>query len=78
VVSKDETVAVPAIEIAELVDTTGAGDLYAAGFLFGYTNGRSLTDCAKLGSLAAGLVIQQIGPRPQQNLKAAAEQAGLL
>jgi hypothetical protein len=37
-----------------------------------------LTDCAKLGSLAAGLVIQQIGPRPQQNLKAAAKQAGLL
>ncbi|MBB3235790.1 adenosine kinase [Phyllobacterium endophyticum] len=78
VVSKNETVAVPAIEIAELVDTTGAGDLYAAGFLFGYTNGRSLTDCARLGSLTAGLVIQQIGPRPQQNLKAAAEHAGLL
>ncbi|MEK1890139.1 MAG: adenosine kinase [Phyllobacterium sp.] len=78
VVSGEETVAVPAIEIAELVDTTGAGDLYAAGFLFGYTTGRSLTDCARLGSLTAGLVIQQIGPRPQVNLKSAAEQAGLL
>ncbi|MCO4317202.1 adenosine kinase [Phyllobacterium sp. 21LDTY02-6] len=78
VVRGDETVVVPAIEIAELVDTTGAGDLYASGFLFGYTNGRSLGDCGRLGSLAAGLVIQQIGPRPQQNLKLAAEQAGLI
>jgi len=78
VVSGDKTEVVKAIEIDKLVDTTGAGDLYAAGFLFGYTNGRSLADCGKLGSLAAGLVIQQIGPRPRQSLRAAAEQAGLL
>lgn len=73
-----ETVQVDAIEIDELVDTTGAGDLYAAGFLFGYTTGRTLAECGKLGSLAAGLVIQQIGPRPRQNLRDAAQQAGLL
>jgi sugar/nucleoside kinase (ribokinase family) len=73
----DETVQIDAIEIAELVDTTGAGDLYAAGFLHGYTTGRSLADCGALGSLAAGLVIQQIGPRPRQNLREAAEQRGL-
>jgi sugar/nucleoside kinase (ribokinase family) len=78
IVRGDETVAVDAIEIEKLVDTTGAGDLYAAGFLFGYTTGRSLEDCGKLGSLAAGLVIQQIGPRPRQNLREAAEQVGLL
>ncbi len=68
---------VEAIEIAELVDTTGAGDLYAAGFLHGYTTGRSLADCGKLGSLAAGLVIQQIGPRPMLSLKQAAMERGL-
>lgn len=77
VVRGDETVVVDAIEIAELVDTTGAGDLYAAGFLHGYTTGRGLADCGALGSLAAGLVIQQIGPRPRQSLKEAAEQHGL-
>jgi len=74
----DETVVVQAIEIDELVDTTGAGDLYAAGFLYGYTAGRSLADCGALGSLAAGLVIQQIGPRPQTSLRQAAQQNGLL
>jgi adenosine kinase len=78
VASKEGVVSVPASPIKELVDTTGAGDLYAAGFLYGYTTGRSLKDCGDLGSLAAGLVIQQIGPRPRQNLRREAEQAGLL
>lgn len=73
----DETIQIDAIEIEELVDTTGAGDLYAAGFLYGYTSGRSLADCGALGSLAAGLVIQQIGPRPQLSLREAAQQRGL-
>jgi sugar/nucleoside kinase (ribokinase family) len=77
-VSGDVTEIVQAIEIGQLVDTTGAGDLYAAGFLYGYTNGRSLADCGKLGSLAAGLVIQQLGPRPRQNLRQEAEQRGLV
>lgn len=78
IVSKDATETVEAIGIESLVDTTGAGDLYAAGFLYGYTSGRSLADCGKLGSLAAGLVIQQIGPRPRQNLRQEAEQRGLI
>lgn len=78
VVSSDETAVVSAIEIEKLVDTTGAGDLYAAGFLFGYTSGRSLVDCGRLGSLAAGICIQQIGPRPRQNLRDEAIQAGLI
>ncbi|MER9871003.1 PfkB family carbohydrate kinase, partial [Mesorhizobium sp. M0136] len=78
IVRGDETVTIEATRIRELVDTTGAGDLYAAGFLYGYTQGRSLKQCGDLGSLAAGLVIQQIGPRPSQNLRHEAEQAGLL
>ncbi|MER8989357.1 PfkB family carbohydrate kinase, partial [Mesorhizobium sp. M0843] len=78
IVRGDETVTIQATTIRELVDTTGAGDLYAAGFLYGYTSGRSLKDCGDLGSLAAGLVIQQIGPRPRQNLRREAERAGLL
>ena len=78
IVSAAETEAVPAIELEKLVDTTGAGDLYAAGFLFGYTSGRSLRDCGRLGSLAAGIVIQQIGPRPRKNLREEAQRVGLL
>ncbi|MET3597828.1 sugar/nucleoside kinase (ribokinase family) [Mesorhizobium shonense] len=78
IVRGDETVIIEATAIKELVDTTGAGDLYAAGFLYGYTTGRSLKECGDLGSLAAGLMIQQIGPRPRQNLRREAEQAGLL
>ena len=78
IVRGDETIVVEAIAIGELVDTTGAGDLYAAGFLHGYTKGYDLKRCGDLGSLAAGLVIQQIGPRPRQNLRREAEQAGLL
>ena len=78
VARKGERVEVRAIDIGELVDTTGAGDLYAAGFLHGYTSGRSLLECGRLGSLAAGLVIQQIGPRPQVSLRQAAIDAGLV
>ena len=78
IVRGDETVDIQATTISRLVDTTGAGDLYAAGFLFGYTAGKPLDVCGKLGSLAAGLVIQQIGPRPRENLREAAQQAGLL
>ena len=77
IVRGDERHDVDAIEIDEVVDTTGAGDLYAAGFLHGYANSKPLDVCGKLGSLAAGLVIQQIGPRPLMSLKDAARDAGL-
>ncbi|HEV7254987.1 MAG TPA: adenosine kinase [Mesorhizobium sp.] len=73
-----ETVPIQALAVEKVVDTTGAGDLYAAGFLFGYTQGRSLADCGKLGSLAAGLVIGQIGPRPKEDLREEARKRGLL
>jgi len=69
---------VDAIRINEVVDTTGAGDLFASGFLYGYTQGRSLEDCGKLGCLAAGIVIQQIGPRPMKSLAEAAREAKLI
>ena len=78
IVKGDETLWIEAIPVKELVDTTGAGDLYAAGFLYGYTAGLDLQHCGDLGSLAAGLVIQQIGPRPRQNLRQEAQRAGLL
>lgn len=74
----EETASVSAHEIDNLVDTTGAGDLYAAGFLYGYTKGHTLENCAHLGSLAAAVVIQQIGPRPQISLHQAAIDAGLV
>jgi fructokinase len=55
--------------LGPLVDTTGAGDLYAAGFLHAYTQGRSVEACGRLGSLCAGQVVTQLGPRPQGDLR---------
>ncbi|MBU4531437.1 MAG: adenosine kinase [Hoeflea sp.] len=77
ILSGGERFDVAAYPVDEVVDTTGAGDLYAAGFLHGYAQGKPLDVCGRLGSLAAGLVIQQIGPRPQLSLKDAASEAGL-
>ena len=77
VLAGDKRVEIEAMPIDKLVDTTGAGDLYAAGFLHGYTTGRSLEECGQLGSLAAGLVIQQVGPRPMQSLADEVKRAGL-
>lgn len=68
VVTADEQVAVEAHQVPKRVDTTGAGDLYAAGFLYGLTQGRSLFDCGRLGSIAAAAVIGHIGPRPGLSL----------
>ena len=76
-ITKNETQKVDAFPIDSLVDTTGAGDLYASGFLFGLTHGRDLATCAKLGGLAAAEVIQHIGPRPQGSLKDVVAQSGL-
>lgn len=78
IIRGDETYHIDAIEIRELVDTTGAGDLYAAGVLHGLAQNLDLETCGKLGSLAAGIVVQHIGPRPQVSLKQAAIDAGLI
>ena len=76
VVTYEKTHVVEAIPVKELVDTTGAGDLYAAGFLYGLTHGMSDEDCARLGGLAATQVIEQIGPRPLVRLADVAAEAG--
>jgi sugar/nucleoside kinase (ribokinase family) len=67
VVTRGETRAVPASPVREVVDTTGAGDLFAAGFLAGLARGLDHADCARLGAVAAAEVIQHIGARPQQD-----------
>jgi sugar/nucleoside kinase (ribokinase family) len=77
VVSKDDVIAVPAFPIDKIVDTTGAGDLFAAGFLFGLVRGTSLEAAGRLGALAAAEVIQHIGARPQTSLKELAKANGL-
>ena len=68
----DERADVPAEPVGEVVDTTGAGDLFAAGFLAGYTRGLSLERSLKLGAIAAAEVIQHYGARPQADLRALA------
>jgi sugar/nucleoside kinase (ribokinase family) len=68
VIEGSATHEVPAAAVKKLVDTTGAGDLYAAGFLFGYTRGKKLAECARLGSVAAAEVISHVGARPEQAL----------
>ncbi|ANM31575.1 carbohydrate kinase [Acidobacteria bacterium Mor1] len=64
----DETVEVAAASVDKVVDTTGAGDLYAAGFLFGLSRGYGLGECGKLGGIAAGEVISHMGARPLTSL----------
>jgi len=71
-----ERASVPAEPIAKLVDTTGAGDLFAAGFLAGQARGKSLEASLRLGAIAAAEVIQHYGARPEADLKALA--GGLL
>jgi sugar/nucleoside kinase (ribokinase family) len=78
VVSRAETRAVPAFPVERVVDTTGAGDLFAAGFLAGLTQNLDLTDCARLGGLAAAEIIGHLGARPQADLRDLARQEGLL
>jgi sugar/nucleoside kinase (ribokinase family) len=77
VVSKDSVVAAPAYPIEKLVDTTGAGDLFAAGFLLGLVRNASHENAGRLGALAAAEVIQHIGARPLVSLKDLAKQNGL-
>ena len=78
VVKGDEVHASAAHPVDKVVDVTGAGDLFAAGFLYGFTNGKSLQESAQLGSLAAAEVISHIGARPEINLGKHARALGLL
>lgn len=69
IVHGTESLVVEAHEPKRLVDTTGAGDLYAAGFLFGYTRGKSLAECGHLASRCAAEIISHMGARPDVPLK---------
>jgi sugar/nucleoside kinase (ribokinase family) len=77
VASADGVAAVPAFPIQKMVDTTGAGDLFAAGFLFGLVRGAGYENAGRLGALAAAEVIQHIGARPRASLKELAKKNGL-
>jgi sugar/nucleoside kinase (ribokinase family) len=57
--------AIPAVPVAQVVDTTGAGDLFAAGFLYGLTRDLDAETCGKLGAVAAGEIISHVGARPE-------------
>ena len=69
VITENEVIEVAAEPVDHVVDTTGAGDLYAAGFLYGYTHGRPLAQCGQFGSIAAAEVIAHVGPRPLVELR---------
>ena len=69
IVTGTDVLHVDAHPVSTVIDTTGAGDLYSAGFLYGYTHGRELTECGRLGSVAASEVISHVGPRPLVELR---------
>jgi adenosine kinase len=77
VITRTHTEAVPAFPVEKVVDTTGAGDLFAAGFLSGLARGRDHLTCGRLGALAASEVIQHLGARPETSLHALAAESGL-
>ncbi len=77
IVTGDQIHQIEAVPVEKVVDTTGAGDQYAAGFLFGLAQGLSLPHCGRLGSLCASEVISHYGPRPQVSLKDLAAKARL-
>jgi sugar/nucleoside kinase (ribokinase family) len=78
IVSGGESLEIAAENVAQVVDLTGAGDLYSAGFLYGLTHGAPLAVCGRLGSLAAAEVIGHIGARPEVDLRTLAREKGLI
>ncbi|MBL4720449.1 MAG: adenosine kinase, partial [Alphaproteobacteria bacterium] len=75
ILSGDEVHVVDAAPVESVIDTTGAGDLFAAGFLYGYTQGRDLAESARIGGIAAAEVIGHYGARPETDLAALAKKA---
>lgn len=78
ILSGSEVIEVPAVALDKVVDTTGAGDLYAAGFLYGVAKGLPLRTAGAIGSLAASEIISHLGARPRQSLSDLARRKGLL
>jgi adenosine kinase len=78
VVGGEAAEAVPAFPVERVVDTTGAGDLFAAGFLFGLARGADDRTCGRLGAMAAAEVIQHLGARPEASLRDLARENGLI
>lgn len=78
VIAGEETHSVAAAPVARVVDTTGAGDLYASGFLYGLTHRKPLAQCGALGSLCAAEIIGHVGARPETGLNELARSAGLI
>ncbi|ODR95836.1 carbohydrate kinase [Methyloceanibacter stevinii] len=78
IVGGGETIEIRAEPVSQVVDATGAGDLYAAGFLFGLSRGMPIADCGRLGSIAAAEAISHIGARPEANLVELAKSRGIL
>ena len=77
IVEGESRIEVPAFPVAKVIDTTGAGDLFAAGFLAGMAKGAAVADCARLAALAAAEVIQHVGARPEVSLADLARRNGL-
>jgi sugar/nucleoside kinase (ribokinase family) len=77
VVTREGVLEAKAFPVERIADTTGAGDLFAAGFLAGLARGESHKACARLGAMAAAEIIQHVGARPEANLTDLATQAGL-
>jgi sugar/nucleoside kinase (ribokinase family) len=77
IVAAGDTIEIPAAKVPHVVDLTGAGDLYSAGFLYGLTQGAPLEACGRLGSLAAAEVISHVGARPEVSLHKLAKDHGL-
>jgi sugar/nucleoside kinase (ribokinase family) len=69
IVTPEHTYRAPTQPVSKLVDTTGAGDLFAAGFLHARAEGRPLAECAQMGNRSAGYIIQQLGARAMKPLK---------
>jgi sugar/nucleoside kinase (ribokinase family) len=77
IAANGEVVEVKPFPVAQVVDSTGAGDQYAAGFLYGHARGRPLAVCGAFASMAAAEVISHFGPRPETNLRGLALKHGL-
>ena len=69
IISQDEELKINAYNLGKVIDTTGAGDLYASGFLYGYVNDKDLLNCGKIGSICASKIITQLGSRSEESLQ---------